>query len=305
MQSTGKHTWKALMDVSYCIGGASCGVASLTESTTWKVDGTRLLLDGLNPSTADDQGPRPWEIDQLTVKVGSRAVVASSKANVKRLAGAVTVADAAARIADQFAKWSTPPARYVIFIASLADWRRWYGMSQPAWAAAYTLHVSPTVSEIVIRSDVVAQADLPVLLTHEMTHVTSLAGKRFGEGSGTWWLIEGIAEYASHLNVPLSHYDAVVSTRNYVRSGWSGDPAVSPPGRTASQTEAAGKYGIAFLSVRRLAEKYGLDKMLDFWGLMVHEDYTIDTAAHDALGVSWVTAKKDLSTYIKGQVAHL
>jgi hypothetical protein len=303
LQAAGDKIWSAQLTVNYCFGDANCAQAQIDESTRWSVVNGRLVLSKLDPTPPDDNGPRPWETDQLTVKTGQRVVVASTKADAWRVAGAVKIADAAAAITDTFAKWEPAPSRYVIFFAGPNDWKRWYGMDEPTWAAAWSVPVAERVTEIVVRSDVVAQSDLPVLLTHEMTHVTTLAGPRYGATETNWWLIEGIAEYASHLNVPLRDYDGVDATVQYVRNQWNGDPAVAAPGQNASQIEAGGKYGVAYLSVRRIAEKYGKDKMLNFWGQVVHYDQSLDSAAQSQLGVSWATVKADCAKYVKSQVA--
>jgi hypothetical protein len=303
LQSAGDKIWSADLTVNYCFGDSTCDQAQLDEATRWSVVDGRLMLSKLDPTATDDNGPRPWETDQLTVRTGQRVVVASTAVDAWRVAGAVRIADAAAAITDTFAKWEPPPSRYVIFFAGPNDWKRWYGRDEPDWAAAWSVPVAERVTEIVVRSDVVSQADLPVLLTHEMTHVTTLAGPRYGATQANWWLIEGIAEYASHLNVALRDYDGVDATVQYVRGQWNGDPAVAAPGQNASQVETGGKYGVAYLSVRRIAEKYGKEKMLDFWGQVVHDDQTLDAAAQSELGVSWATVKADCARYVKSQVA--
>jgi hypothetical protein len=305
LRPNGDKIWTADLTIDYCFGESTCSQAEITESTRWSVADGRLVLSKLDPAGADDNGPRPWETDTLTVRTGKRVVVSATKSNVWRLDDAVKVADQAAAISDTFAKWEPAPSRYVIFFAGPNDWKRWYGMDEPDWAAAWSVPVARSVTEIVVRSDVVAQSDLPVLLTHEMTHVTTLAGPRYGATVTNWWLIEGIAEYASHLNVALRDYDGVDATRQYVRSSWDGDPAVKAPGQDASQIEAGGKYGVAFLSVRRIADKYGKDKMLDFWGRVIHSADTLDAAARGALGVSWNTVKADCARYVRDQVAAL
>jgi hypothetical protein len=302
LQTSGERTWSADLTVNYCFGDQNCAQAQISEKTSWSVVNGRLVLSTLDPTPADDNGPRPWETDQLTVQTGKRVVVASTKVDAWRVAEAVKIADDAAAITDTFAKWEPPPSRYVIFFAGPNDWKRWYGMNEPNWAAAWSVPVAERVTEIVVRSDVVAQSDLPVLLTHEMTHVTTLAGPRYGATTSNWWLIEGIAEYASHLNVPLRDYDGVDATVQYVRTQWDGNPAVAAPDQNASQVEAGGKYGVAYLSLRRIAEKYGKDKMLDFWGRVIHQAETLDQATRDALGVPWTTVKADCATYVRNQV---
>ena len=79
----------------------------------------------------------------------------------------------------------------------------------------------------------------------------------------------------------------------------NGDPAVAAPGERASIGEAAARYGIAFLTVRRIADKYGMAKMLDFFGRVVHDAEYLNNAARSALGVPWQTVKADCVRYIR------
>ncbi len=305
LRASGSRAWTASVTIDYCFGEATCARAEFHESSRWAVADDRLVLSKMDAATADDLGPRPWENDQLTVQAGKRVVVSSTKVNAWRVPGAVTIADQAAAISDTFARWEPAPSRYVIFFAGPDDWRRWYGMDEPEWAAAWSIPVAESVTEIVVRSEVVSQSDLAILLTHEMTHVTTLAGPRLGATDSAWWLIEGIAEYASHLNVPLRNYDGEADTVDFVRHSWDGNPAVEPPGQNATQTEAGGKYGVAWLSVLRMADKYGKDKMLTFWGHVVHDDDTFDEAARAAYGVPWSTVRADCANFVRAQVAPL
>lgn len=299
LTSAGDRAWKVDIRISYCFGAATCRAVTLPMGSSWRLKNDRLVMVGLELSDPDWNGPRPWEVDDLTVRRGDRVVVASTKANAWRLSDAVVAADRAAMVADKFAKWEDAPGRYVIFLAGPADWKKWYGHAQPEWAAAWAVPVSSTVTEVVVRTQVVRQSGLESLLTHELAHVTSLAGNRDGKASDVWWLIEGIAEYAMMLDQPVRAYDALAPTRSFVDGKWNGDPAVAAPSDRASISEAAARYGVAFLAVHRLADKYGMARMLDFWGRVVHDDESLDAAAQSALGVSWRTAKADCARYIR------
>ncbi len=59
---------------------------------------------------------------------------------------------------------------------------------------------------------------------------------------------------------------------------------------------------MAYLSVRRIAEKYGRDTMLDFWGKVVHADDSVEQASMAALGVPWSTVRTDCARYVRDQV---
>jgi len=302
LKQSGTRSWSGDIKVNYCFGDKNCVAAQITEPSRWEVRNDQLVMVELGKSDSDQNGPRPWETDQLVVKRGSRAIVAATKTNEWRLDSAVAAADKAAAVADTFAKWSPAPNRYVIFLASPAEWTKWYGHEQPEWAAAWAVPVSDTVTEVVVRTEVVQQRGLENLLTHELTHVTSLAGKRLG-AARSWWLIEGIAEFATMIDQQLASYDGLDQTHDFVHSSkWDGKPNVDPPSTRASLDEAAARYGVAFLSVRRIAERYGQDKMLAFWGKVVHDNTPLDDASQSALGASWATVSADCASYIRRSV---
>jgi hypothetical protein len=226
----------------------------------------------------------------------------ATKANRARLKEAVRIAEKAAAVADRFSKWEEPPSRYVIFLAGPGEWNTWYGHDQPEWAAAWAVPVGSTVTEVVVRTQGVQQSEMLTLLTHELTHVTTLAGKRDGAGRTAWWLIEGIAEYATLIGKPVRNFDAIEPTRSFVRGNWDGDPAVDPPTDKSSLEQAAARYGVAFLAVRRIADRYGEAKMLDFFGRVVHDDESLEQAARAALGAAWTTVRADAARVIRSSV---
>jgi hypothetical protein len=299
----GDRAWTADLRVSYCFGESTCEPVQLVVGSEWELRDDNLVMTDLTPSGADEIGPRPWETDDLSVRTGERVIVASQKANQWRLADAVKAGDRAAAVADRLSRWSDPPSRYVIFLAGPDDWNRWYGHEQPEWAAAWAVPVSATVTEVVIRTQVVQQRGLEALLTHELAHVTTLAGDRDGAGRNSWWLVEGIADYATMVGKSVRSYDALVPTRSYVRAKWDGDPTVDAPSSSSSLEEASARYGIAFLAVRHIAEKYTEEKMLDFFGRVVHDNESLDTASRVALGVDWSTVEAECVKFIRNSVA--
>jgi hypothetical protein len=136
------------------------------------------------------------------------------------------------------------------------------------------------------------------MLTHEFTHVATLAGDRKGRDDRlTWWLVEGIAEYAMMLDRPVSEYEGIDLVHSFSRSEGA-DPVVDVPATDASLDDAAARYGVAFLAVRRLADRYGQDAMLDFFGRVVHDGDTFEEAAPAAFGQGWDAVRSDCSTYI-------
>jgi hypothetical protein len=303
LKSRSSRVWTAAIKVSYCFGEPTCRSVQLIAESEWAFKRDRVVMTKLKASGSAWNGPRPWETNDLIIRTGKRVVMGATKANESRLKEAVRIADKAAAVADKFAKWEEAPSRYLIFLAGAGEWNNWYGHDQPEWAAAWAVPVGTTVTEVVVRTQVVQQSEMLTLLTHELTHVTTLAGKRDGAGARAWWLIEGIAEYATLIGKPAQEYEALAPTRTFVRGAWNGDPAVDPPTDQSSLEQAAARYGVAFLAVRRIAERYGQTKMLDFFGRIVHDDESFDRAARDALDTSWNTVKADCARYVRTAVA--
>jgi hypothetical protein len=301
LHESASRSWSGDIRISYCFGDETCVTSDVVESSRWEIRNDQLVMVELGKTDPDENGPRPWETDQLSVVQGKRAIVAATKVNEWRLDSAIVAADKAALVADQFAKWAPPPNRYVIFLASPAEWTKWYGHDQPNWAAAWAVPVGDTVTEVVVRTEVVQQRGLENLLTHELTHVTSLAGKRLGQAQA-WWLIEGIAEYATMLGQPINTYDGLEPTHAFVHGKWDGKPTVAAPSTKADLDEASARYGVAFLAVRRIAEKYGQDKMLMFWGQVVHDNKSLEDASASALGNRWATVSADSASYVRKSV---
>lgn len=297
----GYRAWRVTITVGYCVGNASCRSVPLHMAARWAYKGGTLRLVKLSESTVSDQGPRPWEVDDLKVKSGTRVVVAATSANASRLDATVRAADKAAAVADQFAKWEAKPQRYVIFLAGPSNWKEWYGEEAPEWAAAWAVPVDDHTSEVVVRADRVNGSDMQGLLSHELTHVTSLAGADYSSGK-QWWMVEGIADYAQFLGQPVSAYDGLEAVRDMVHDGWDGRVDVTPPAEEASLTDAAGRYGVGFLAIRHIADKYGQAKMLAFFGGVMHKGYTLDRAARDAIGLSWNGLNQECASYIRSVV---
>jgi hypothetical protein len=300
---SGGQSWRVDLRISYCFGPPPCASVVLEVESKWSLVDNRLVMADLESSDDDWIGPRPWETDDLTIATGTRTIVGATKSNAWRLADAVKAADKAAVVADRFARWSNPPSRYVIFLAGPSDWERWYGQEQPDWAAAWAVPVGDLVTEVVVRTEVVPQSVLEGLLTHELTHVTTLAGERDGASGRAWWLIEGIAEYAQFKDVPVRLYDAFRSTRTFVGRRWNGEITVSAPSSRATLSEAGGRYGVSYLGIRCIAERDGEPKMLDFWGKVVHDGDSLDEAARSVLGEAWDTVEADCARYVRESVA--
>lgn len=291
---TGEFAWHVDVRVTYCFGESTCRLNTVVIGTDWRLDGDHLVLTDLANTSDEQYGPRPWETGELAIGTGARSVVATSARLSDRLDTTLAAAERAAAIADSMARWSGPPSRYVVFLASTTDWAEWYGSGKPEWAGG--IYIDDTDNEVVVNSQV---REIQDMLTHEFTHVSTLAGERRGRNDRTtWWLVEGIAEYAMMLDRPVSEYEGIRETRSYVRAE-DGVPVVEIPGFEATIDEAAGAYGVAFLGVRRLADRYGQDAMLDFFGRVVHDGQTLEEAAPEAFGQNWESVRSDCETYIR------
>jgi hypothetical protein len=294
---TGTYSWHAQVRISYCFGDHTCRPNHLLIGTDWRLRGDDLVLTGVTASGADQVGPRPWEAAELIVATGARTVVATSPGFNRRLEDALAAAEEAAAVADSLARWGGPPSRYVIFLADSRAWSTWYGLEQPEWAAG--AYVNQTDNEVVINASVVSATDTRELLIHELAHVATLAGERDGLRGSVWWLIEGIADYAMMMDRPLYDYAAIPVIRSFIRQSWDGNPAVGHPPADATPEEAGARYGIAFLTVWRMAQVYGHEAMLDFFGRVVHDGASLEDAALAAYGTDWSAVRDDCERFIR------
>jgi hypothetical protein len=294
----GERKWSADIKLSYCFGEATCRVNDLSLATQWRLIDDRLVMTDLATTKGNQTGPRPWEEADLAVARGSRVVVASAERYRARLAETVAMAERAAKIADTLATRMPAPSRYVIFVAGPSDWSTWYSYEQPEWAGG--VYIRETDNETVVQGRT-PMAGMESLLTHELAHVATMAGPREGYGQSAFWLTEGIAEYATMIGKPVSAYDAdtMAAVRSFVNGAWDGDPLVDGPRFSDSVEEASARYGMAFLVVRRIADVYGHDRMLEFFGKVVHDDLSVAAASTQALGETWTTVKADCAQFVR------
>jgi hypothetical protein len=225
-------------------------------------------------------------------------VLATTPRYAGRLPGMLAAAERAAAVADRYAKWGGPPARYFVFLAGPDEWTKWYGVKQASWVAAYAMPLSDQVTEVVLnasRVDVMQTADV---LRHELTHVVTLTGTRQAY-EHTWWLVEGVAEYV-RLVGGKAGFDGAADLRRFIHSGrWTGAVALDDPAAGATDTDVRAGYGVAFLAVRRIAERFGEQRMLDFFGAVVRDGVAVEQAAPAALGAPWDDVAADCAQYVR------
>ena len=293
--------WRAGVEVRFCAGATGCPPAPVQVETTWIINGDGALLVAWGQSTRN--GPRPWEVSELRAAVGSRVVVAATPRYASRLQATLATAERAAAKADRYARWRPRPARYVVYLAGADEWASWFGGKQPVWAAGYTLPLTPDYSEIVLNATRVDSTEVAATLTHEFAHVTTLAGVQRNY-TDSWLLVEGLAEYATHADKPVREYPWLDGTRRYVSSGrWPGTAGLAAPAESASVSDATGLYGVAYLAVRRIGERFGQDKLLSFFAAVARDGRTAAQASPGVLGVPWTDAAADCDRYIRQAVS--
>jgi hypothetical protein len=293
--------WRSSVEIRFCVGAAGCAPAPVRVDTVWVItgDGARLVEWG----QSTQHGPRPWEVSELRAVVGNRVVVAASPRHASRLQSTLAAAEKAAARADRYARWRPPPARYVVYLAGADEWSSWYGGKQPVWAAGFTLPITPDYSEIVLNATRVDANEVARTLTHEFTHVTTLAGVQRNY-TDSWLLVEGLAEYATHADRPESAYPWLEGTRRYVTGGrWPGTAALVAPPESATVSDATGLYGVAYLAVRRLADRFGPDRLLAFFAAVARDGRAPAQASPETFGVPWADAAADCDRHIRAAVS--
>jgi hypothetical protein len=290
-------SWSVPVHVRYCFVVPDCVPLELPVTTRW-TDGGTLRLVGFATSKSDDLGPRPWEVSDLRAAVGARVIVATTPRYASRLPAVLTAAEKAASVVDRYARWGKPPGRYVVYIAGPDEWGLWYGIKQQSWVAAFAMPLTDTSTEVVLNVDHVGVRDVTDILRHELTHVVTLAG--VGRSyDHSWWLVEGIAEYV-RVTGGARPFDGLGDLRKYVYSGrWSGDTALDAPPSDTSPSDVNGRYAVAYLAVKRLADRFGEDRMLDFFAAVARDGQSLAEAAPAVFGVPWDGLATDLTEAVR------
>ncbi|GAA2377498.1 basic secretory protein-like protein [Dactylosporangium salmoneum] len=293
-------TASATVAVQYCFVVQACEPMGLEADTRWNVSGKTVTL--LSFGTAKALGPRPWEVSDLHSAVGSRVVVSTTAKYASRLSSMLTAAEKAAALTDKYARWGSPPSRYVVYLAGPDEWASWYGINQAAWVAGFAMPLNASATEIVVNAARVDTRQALDVLRHEFTHVVTLDGVEKAYPH-TWWLVEGIAEYVRMKGNGNKPFDGMADVRSYVRSGhWDGSIALDDPPDGATTSDVSGRYGVAYLSLQHLAEHYGEDRLLDFFGFAVREGMALSDAAPKAFGASWADIQAECAQAVRAHV---
>ncbi|MEU1684655.1 hypothetical protein [Micromonospora sp. NPDC005707] len=292
--------WRLAVTVGYCFVVPGCTPGSVELGTRWRVtgDGAEPRLVAVEESGATPAGARPWEVSDLAVAVGKRAVVATTPALRAKLPGLLAQAEAAAKVADLYAVAGAPPDRYLVYYAGRAEWQRWYGGGRPKWTAGYAVGVGGGHHDVVLNAQSLTPTGVDDLLRHELTHAASLPDRGYADRS-SWWLVEGLAEYAGADGQPVDRYEGLAEVRKLVRGGWNGRLDALAPADDAADDRVGGAYGIGYLAVRHLVDRYGEQRVLDFFRAVVHERRSMAEAADEVFGDPWSGLHDDCVAYLR------
>ncbi|MFF5234122.1 basic secretory protein-like protein [Dactylosporangium sp. NPDC000521] len=299
VEVAGDNTADVIVYVRYCYVVTTCDPMNLETKTKWNVTaaGVKLLEFG----TAEDLGPRPFERSELRVAVGKRVIMATTPKYASRLNTMLNAAEKAAELSDRYSKWAAPPSRYVVYLAGPEEWSTWYGLKQESWVAGFALPLTADATEIVLNANRVDVKETLDVLRHEFTHVVTLS-KVSRAYDQTWWLVEGIAEYVRVQGLG-GRFDDVASVRKYVQSGrWQNEIAMDDPPEGATSADVSGRYGVAYMAVNRMVERFGEAKMLEFFDLTARQGVALQDAATRVYGVSWDDVATDCVKYVRNHV---
>ncbi|SCL63660.1 hypothetical protein GA0070606_3833 [Micromonospora citrea] len=294
--------WRLLVEFRYCFVVPGCRPSRLLAVTRWRAREERPRLLAVEPSRSAEVGARPWEVSELAVAVGPRTLVATTPALRGRLPGLLAQAEAAATVADAYAVGDRKPDRYRIFYAGRAEWKRWYGGDRPRWTGGYAVTVGGGHHEVVLNADGLASGGVDDLLRHELTHAASLPERGY-PGKGTWWLVEGLAEHAGADGQPVDRYEGLTEVRRLAKGGWGGRLDSLTPADDAPADRVSGSYGISYLAVRHLVDRFGPERLLAFFAAVVHERRPLADAAEAIFGEPWGALHDECVAYVRAVAA--
>jgi hypothetical protein len=249
----------------------------------------------------------PWALTTLHVVAHGRVIVAASGAESSWLHGTLAIAERAAAAADQYARWGRP-AVYVLYLASASEFRRWFDNGlYPSLGVAFTLaenDVEVTVAMPLAAGPSAGPGRLAAVVQHEFGHVATLQGidpldaSRYSHADHDT-LVEGIAEYCAYTGHAGWAAGRLADVGAYLRTGkWSGKAFLTKELDSKSVLTVSAAYGIGYLAIRRLVQKYGLAVTLDFWAAAEHGSGTPESAAQSVLHTSWAKVDADIAAYI-------
>ncbi|WP_320069532.1 hypothetical protein [Micromonospora sp. RTGN7] len=284
----------------YCFVLPDCRPSPVLIGTRWREDAGTSRLVAVEESRSAEAGARPWEASELVAAVGPRTVVATTPALRGKLPGLLRQAEAAARVADGYVVDGAPPDRYRIFYAGRAEWLSWYGGGRPKWTGGYAVTVGGGHHEVVLNAGGLSATGTDDLLRHELTHAASLPERGY-PGKATWWLVEGIAEYVGVGGAPVSRYEGLAEVRELLApaGGWNGRLDALTPADDAPARRVSGSYGVGYLAVRHLVDRFGEHRLLAFFRAVVHDRRPLDEASGQAFGQPWTALHDECVGYAR------
>jgi hypothetical protein len=288
--------WRVAVVAGYCLVERDCDADHARYDILWRTTSAGLRLSGFRL-----HDPEPWETTELAARAGSRTLVAVPLADRGRLADLSRRAEAAATIADRYTVGGGRVDRYRVFVADAASWKRWYtgfpgrwvtGRSVPAAGGDGRIEV-----EVPLRRLTPGSAD--AILRHELTHVATLRSGSFSHRDDAWWLVEGIAEYVELRGGPGDVPGEAAALRLFVRAHRLVSVGVPPPARSASASDAAGRYAVGFFAVDHLMAAYGHAATLNFFRQAVRQGRSLDAAARSAFHKPWSHVNRECATAVR------
>ncbi|MGW4465515.1 hypothetical protein [Micromonospora sp. NBC_01796] len=292
--------WRVLVTIGHCFVLTDCRTGPVTIGTRWDDVRPQPRLIAIEPSMSGTDGPRPWEVSDLAVGIGARTLVAVPQTVRDKLPDLLKAAEQAAVVADRYAVGGTRPDVYRIFYAPGAEWKLWYGGGRPAWTGGYAVGIGGDRFDVVLNGDGLHRTAVDDLLRHEMTHAASLPGRGYAS-SENWWLVEGIAEYAGAGGRPVAQYEGLADVTRLLAAGggWNGKLESVEPADSAEDWRVSGSYGVGYLAVRYLVDRFGEEDLLAFYRLVVHEGRSVGDAAQQAFGVDWSALHNECVGYAR------
>jgi hypothetical protein len=91
--------------------------------------------------------------------------------------------------------------------------------------------------------------------------------------------------------------------RRLAGGGWDGRLDSLTPAADAPADRVSGSYGISYLAVRHLVDRFGPERMLAFFAAVVHERRPLADAAEATLGEPWSALHDECVAYVRAVVA--
>jgi hypothetical protein len=197
---------------------------------------------------------------------------------------------------------ANPQRRYRVFLATEANWKKWYGGGLPGYAVAYTVRLNRSGSDVVLHIDRFGSSrELAITLQHELAHVSTLS-QLASVDNRDLWLMEGVAEYAAWLPLHAGADLTVPSVRSAFRGANRPRSIVQPPLKAnAKQSRVNLFYGLGNYAVDCMSVKFGEAKAMEFARLKLREQKSLDAAAREAFGIPFATVDNACLTWIAGR----